>query len=85
MPQYGSRCKAIDRRAASGRGPVLGTLEFGNRPDEDTGVAFWTNIATTLRRSHAIPRPAHRSICSCKLKANAFQQLDVAQRAARVL
>jgi hypothetical protein len=67
VPQYGSRCKVIERRAASGRSPVPGALVFGNRPDEDTGVTFRSSIATTLRRSHAIPWPVHRSIRSCKL------------------
>jgi hypothetical protein len=33
----------------------------------DTGVACRKNVATILRISHAIPRPVHRSICSCKL------------------
>jgi hypothetical protein len=60
----------------SGRGrvraPLLGGLHVeparvGPGLNVDTGVAFRKNMATILRISHAIARPLHRSICSCKL------------------
>ncbi len=54
MPHHGSRCKGIADRETSG-------------PGADTGVAFRRSMATSLRTSHAIPRPVHRFIRSCKL------------------
>ena len=60
----------------SGRGrapaPLLCGLHVELAPvggglNVDTGVAFRKKMATSLRTSHAIPRPVHRSICSCIL------------------
>ncbi len=60
----------------SGRGrvraPLLCGLHVELAPVEgglnvDTGVAFRKKVATSLRTSHAIPWPVHRSICSSKL------------------
>jgi hypothetical protein len=53
-PHSGSRCKAIaDRETSEG--------EVG------AGETFRRSMATSLRISHAIPRPVHRFILSCRL------------------
>jgi hypothetical protein len=77
VPHHGSRSKEIAERVTPGCGRFAAPLLYG-LPEEpapvgarlnnvDAGVALRKSLATSLRISHAIPCPVHRSIRSCKL------------------